>query len=206
MGDRLDVHAFRSSAKLPDGEDEQRRMRAMVYEVSRDDDAPFERVIDYWFAAVAWAAHHDLPLPEDDSGGKTFVDIGQGSNFVALESWRLDILNVLYLLSQSAFLEDPFDSSSIKTTAGRFNENGTPIGGSDVVRNANRYALAGAMPMWEALVGGNLDSTQTPKQLAAAAAFQKLAKETGEKFLSTFANVTDQVEASSPDDSSDPPI
>jgi hypothetical protein len=195
MPDRLDIHAFRSSAKLPKGEEAQRRIRAMVYEVSRDDDAPFERLIDYWFAAVAWAAHHDLEPPDDDSGGKQFVDVGRGSNFLALESWRLDILNVLYLLSQSAFLDDPFEPSSIDTTAGRFNENGVPIGGSEVIKNANRYALAGAMPMWEALVGGSLNGTQTPKQLAAASTFLRLAKDTGENFSSTFADFADRHEA-----------
>ena len=183
MPDRLDILAFRSSAKLPKGEEELRRIRAMVYEVSKDDYAPFERLIDYWFASIAWAAYHDLELSDDDSGGKQFVDVGRGPNFIVLvNSWRIDVLNVLYLLSQTAFLDEPFQSSAIDTTAGRFNESSTPIGGSDVIKNANRYALAGSMPMLEALVVAGLDATQIPKQLAAAATFLRRAKETEEKF------------------------
>lgn len=177
MPDRLEILGFRSSAKLPRSEEDLRRIRAMVYEVSKDDDAPFERLIDYWFASIAWAAYYDLELPHDDSGGKQFVDLGRGPNFILLESWRIDVLNALYLLSQPTFLDDPFEPSAIDTNAGRFNESGNPVGGSDVIKNANRYALAGAMPMWDALVGGNLNGTQIPKQLAAAAKFVSLTRE-----------------------------
>jgi hypothetical protein len=191
MPDRLDVLAFRSSAKLPKDDEEQRRIRAMVYEVTKDDDAPFERLIDYWFAAIAWAALHDLELPKDDSAGKQFVDIGRGPNFITLDGWRIDVLNVLYLLNQPTLLTDPFDPASIDTTAGRFNELGTPVGGSDVIKNANRYALAGAIPMWQALVGG-LDATKAPKQLSTAATFLKLAHETSQEFRSAFTSLADR--------------
>ena len=191
MSDRLEVHSFRSSAKLPKDEEAQRRMRAMVFEASKDSDAPFDRMVDYWFAAIAWAALHDLELPEDDSEGKPFVEIGRGPNFIMLEPWRVDVLNALYLLRQQAFLEDPFDSSKVDTTAGRFNENGLPIGGSDVIKNANRYALAGALPMWEEFLGGGFDATTGPKQLAAAAKLRALAEETGKDFRTTFARLGD---------------
>ena len=193
MSDRLDVHAFRSSAKLPRDDEDQRRIRAMVHEVSRDPEAPFERMIDYWFAAIAWAAQHELALPMDDGDGKQFVDIGRGANFIMLEPWRVDVLNVLYLLSQPAFLGDPFDPSQVDTTAGRFNEHGMASGGSDVIKNANRYALAGAMPMWDAFVGGNIDATKAPKQLAAAAKLQALARDTGKDFRDTFASFDDRL-------------
>jgi hypothetical protein len=192
MSDRLEVLAFRSSAKLPKGEEDQRRIRSMVYEVSKDSDAPFDRLIDYWFASIAWAAQHELELPLDDSEGRQFVDIGLGTNFMALDPWRIDVLNALYLLSQTAFLADPFDPSKVNTTAGRFADSGASIGGSDVIKNANRYALAGAMPMWEAFVGGNVDATKAPKQLAAAAKLRPLAQETGKLFRSTFASFGDR--------------
>jgi|tagenome__1003787_1003787.scaffolds.fasta_scaffold20989489_4 hypothetical protein len=191
MADRLDVHAFRSSAKLPKGEEDQRRIRAMVYNVSKDDDAPFERLIDYWFAAIAWAVQHGLELPQDDSGGKMFVDIGRGgSDFILLESWRLDVLTMLYILGQPAFLADPFDPTKVDTTAGRFNQHGA-VGGSEVIKNANRYALAGAMPMWEAFVGGSVDATKAPKQLAAARKLLGLAQDSAKTFRSTFASFGD---------------
>jgi hypothetical protein len=191
MPDRLDVHAFRSSAKLPAGEEEQRRMRSMVYDVSKDDDAPFERMIDYWFAAVAWAVHHELELPEDDSDGKMFVEIGRGPNFIMLDPWRMEVLTILYILGQSAFLADPFDPSRINTTAGRLNEHAHPVGGSEVIKNANRYALAGAMPMWEAFVGGSVDATRAPKQVAAANKLLAIAQQSAKKFRATFATVGD---------------
>jgi hypothetical protein len=188
MPDRLEILAFRSAAKLPKGEEDQRRIRAMVYTESRDPEAPFDRMIDYWFAAIAWAAHHGLELPADDSEGRQFVDIGRGSNFIKLEPWRIDVLNALYLLSQPAFLTQPFEPAHVNTTAGRFDDHGAPIGGSDVIKTANRYALAGAMPMWEAFVGGNVDATKAPKQLAAAAKLRALAQETGKSFRTTFAS------------------
>lgn len=183
MSDRLEVHAFRSSAKLPRDEESQRRIRAMVYQTSEDEDAPFERMIDYWFAAVAWAAYREIELPEDDSGGKQFVDIAQGPEFIGLEPWRIDILNILFLLNQTRFLEDPFDASSVDTTAGRFSTTGLPVGGSDVIKVANRYALAGAMPLWEELTGGELGA----KQLAAAASLSNHAQTTATQFAATFA-------------------
>lgn len=187
MADRLDIREFRSSAKLPKDDEEQRRINAMVYQVNKDDDAPFDRKIDFWFAAIAWAAYHQLELPEDDSGGAPFVDIGigQGGHLILLELWRIDLLNVLYLLNQPALLNDPFEPSGVDTVAGKFNERGIPVGGSEVIKNANRYALAGAMPMWEALIGG-LDATKAPKQLAAAHEFLNLGRESDEKFRTVF--------------------
>jgi hypothetical protein len=192
MPDRLDVHAFRSPAKLPGGEEEQRRIRSMVYDVSKDDDAPFERMIDYWFAAISWAVHHGIEPPQDDSDGKMFVEIGRQSNFIMLEPWRIEVLTVLYILGQSAFLVDPFDSSKINTTAGRLNEHANPVGASEVIRNANRYAIAGAMPMWEAFVGGNVDATRAPKQVAAANKLLEIAQHSGKKFRATFASFGDR--------------
>jgi hypothetical protein len=195
MPDRLEIHAFRSAAKLPKGEEDQRRIRSMVYDASRDPDAPFERMIDYWFAAIAWAALHELPLRPDDSEGRQFVDIGVGPNFIRLEPWRIDVLNALYLLSQPAFLAQPFEPGNVNTTAGRIDD-GAPSGGSDVIKNANRYALAGAMPMWDAFVGGNVDATKAPKQLAAAAKLRPLAVETGKTFRSTFVSFDDRTRES----------
>jgi hypothetical protein len=186
MPDRLDIHAFRSGAKLPRDDEDMRRIRALVHEASRDDDAPFDRLIDYWFAAVAWAAWHNLPLPENDSAGKQFVDLGRGSAFIMLEPWRIDVLNALYLLSQPAFFADPFDPSELDTTAGRFGDHGA-IGGSDVIKNANRYALAGAMPMWDSFVGAHVDATKSPKQLAAAAKLREIAKLSNAAFRMAFA-------------------
>lgn len=199
MPDRLDIHSFRSSAKLPKDDEEQRRMRTMVYDATKDPDAPFERMIDYWFAAIAWAVQHGIEPPKDDSDGKAFVDIGRGANFIMLEPWRIDVLTVLYILDQPAFLADPFDPAKIDTTAGRFNQHGLTVGASDVIRNANRYALAGAMPMWEAFVGGGIDATKAPQQLAAAKKLLDLAQETGKTFRSTFATFGERPREAAPD-------
>jgi hypothetical protein len=192
MSDRLEILAFRSAAKLPKSDEDQRRMRAMVYEATKDSEAPFDRMIDYWFAAIAWAALHELELPADDSEGRQFVDIGLGPNFIKLEPWRIDVLNALYLLSQPAFLAQSFEPSKINTTAGRVDASGATVGGSEVIKNANRYALAGAMPMWEAFVGGNVDATKAPKQLAAAAKLRAVAQDTGKIFRSTFGSFSDR--------------
>gem|GEM_PF-5842342 len=177
----------------------------MVYEASRDSDAPFDRMIDYWFASIAWAAQHELDLPPDDSAGRQFIDIGLGPNFIILDAWRIDILNVLFLLSQTAFLANPFEPSKVNTTAGRFADSGAPVGGSDVIKNANRYALAGAMPMWEAFVGGNVDATKAPKQLAAAAKLRALARDTGKVFRSTFASFGDRPREAVVNEQNEPP-
>jgi hypothetical protein len=197
MSDRLDIHSFRSSAKLPGGDEDQRRMRSMVFEASKDPDAPFERMIDYWFAAIAWAALHGLDLPADDTAGRAFIDIGLGPNFIQLEPWRIDILNALYLLSQPAFLADPFEPSAVDTTAGRLNEYGKPVGGSWVIRNANRYALAGAIPMWEEFIGSNVDTTAIPKQLAAASKLLVIANQTTVTFRHQFEHFGDSGAAAS---------
>lgn len=186
LTDRFNINLRSSSAKLPKNEEQQRKIRQLIFNTHHDDDTPFERTVDYWFAAIAWAAYHKLELPEDDSGGKEFVKIGPAGNDIRLESWRVIVLNALYLCDQEAFHVDPVDISKIDTAAGSFNEHGNPRGGSKVIANANRYALAGAMPLYGALTQSDLDATKDIRQLTAASNLKRLYEEAEKSFRSTF--------------------
>ena len=96
-------------------------------------DAPFRRLIDFWFASIAWAVHKNVKPVKECSGTK-FVSIGPKSNDVTLEDWRCDLLTIL------AVCEFGHDDEQVQDLR-------------SVVDLANRYAEAGAPGLVEALEG-----------------------------------------------------
>ena len=87
-------------------------------------DAPFKRLIDFWFASIAWAVNTGLSPVEAASGGK-FVSIGPKSQDVNIEDWKCDLLTVLAVRDFGH--EDPRTQSP-----------------PEIIDLANRYAEAGA--------------------------------------------------------------
>lgn len=58
-------------------------------------DAPYPRLIDFWFAAIAWAVAKEIPPVSEFSGNK-FVSLGSTPNDVRnFEEWKIDLLILL---------------------------------------------------------------------------------------------------------------
>jgi hypothetical protein len=87
-------------------------------------DAPFRRLIDFWFASIAWAVQHGIS-PVAKAQGDKFVSIGPTPQDVRLQQWKLDLLVLLAVRD--------FGHEAPQTQ-----EPG------DIVDLANRYAEAGA--------------------------------------------------------------
>lgn len=121
------LRAAQHNLKLPDDIKEKalRWVQAQAATAHRKpSDAPFRRLIDFWFAAIAWAVHTGLEPVSAATGGK-FVSIGPKSQDVSIEDWKC---NLLLVLAVKAFgHEDPRAQDP-----------------SAVVDLANRYAEAGA--------------------------------------------------------------
>ncbi|MEW2255542.1 hypothetical protein [Streptomyces sp. NPDC047869] len=96
------------------------------------DQAPFRRLIDFWFTAIIWAVRHEIQ-PADQATGKLFVNLGPNTNDVrSFESWRADLLVILAVHTFGA------DSPDVSNTR-------------KVIDLANRYAEAGASLLLERL-------------------------------------------------------
>src|SRR5262245_44839454 len=87
-------------------------------------DAPFRRLIDFWFAAIAWAIQNGLS-PVTKVQGTKFVSIGPKPQDVRLQPWRLDLL---VLLGVRDFGHEDARAQSPQ----------------EIIDLANRYAEAGA--------------------------------------------------------------
>ena len=99
------------------------------------DQAPFRRMIDFWFTAIAWAVRHGIP-PVEQATGRLFVNLGPNPNDIRnFEEWRADLLAVLAA-------RDLGVESSEATNTRR------------VIELANRYAEAGAPLLLDALDQG----------------------------------------------------
>jgi hypothetical protein len=84
-------------------------------------------MIDFWFAAIAWAVSHNL-TPVEKAQGDKFVSIGPNPNDVRLQPWRSQLLALLAIHSfghEDSQAQDP----------------------AAIVDLANRYAEAGAEPL-----------------------------------------------------------
>lgn len=96
------------------------------------DQAPFRRMIDFWFTAIAWAVRHGIP-PAERASGRLFVNLGPNLNDIRnFEEWRADLLAVL------AARDFGPDSPDVRDTR-------------KVIDLANRYAEAGAPALLDAL-------------------------------------------------------
>jgi hypothetical protein len=121
------LRASQHSIKLPDDIKEKalRWVQSQAATTHRKPtDAPFKRLIDFWFASIAWAVHTDLQPVGASSGGK-FVSIGPKSQDVNFEDWKCDLLAVLAVRD--------FGHEDSRTQ-----------NASEIVDLANRYAEAGA--------------------------------------------------------------
>jgi hypothetical protein len=86
-------------------------------------DAPFRRLIDFWFAAAAWLFATEL-RPIDKAQGQKYVSIGRTPQDVRLQPWRT---NLTCLLAIHEFgHEDPRaqDPSAIVDLTNRLAEAG----------------------------------------------------------------------------------
>ena len=93
---------------------------------------PFERKIDIWFAAIAWAVHKGLE-PAKKSGTSSFVSLGPNqADIRRFEPWRGELLVALAVRD---FGTESKDSQDI----------------TKVIGLANRYAQAGIGPLLDAL-------------------------------------------------------
>jgi hypothetical protein len=93
---------------------------------------PFERKIDIWFAAIAWAAHKGLE-PANKSGSSRFVSLGPKQAHIGrFEPYRGELLVALAVRD---FGTESKDSQDI----------------TKVIGLANRYAQAGIGPLLDAL-------------------------------------------------------
>jgi len=121
------LRATQQPIKLPD-EIKEKALRWVQTQAAtahrKPTDAPFQRLIDFWFAAIAWAIHTGL-RPVDTVSGSKFVSIGPTSKDVNIEDWKCDLLRILAL---NEFGHE--DSRAREATA--------------VIDLGNRYAEAGA--------------------------------------------------------------
>ncbi len=97
------------------------------------DQAPFGRMIDFWFMSIAWAVHHGLE-PVGSASGTSFVSLGPNVNDIrTFEAWRGDLLAAL------AVRDIGPDSPSVMDPR-------------TIIDLANRYAEAGSVPLLDHLI------------------------------------------------------
>ena len=91
------------------------------------DQAPFRRMIDFWFTAIAWAVHHGVP-PVEQATGRFFVSLGPNPNDIRnFEEWRADLLAVLAVRDYGADSPDTRDTRKVIDLANRYAEAGAPL-------------------------------------------------------------------------------
>lgn len=86
-------------------------------------DAPFRRMIDFWFAAIAWAVSHNL-TPVEKAQGDKFVSIGPNPNDVRLQPWRSHLLSLLAIHTFGHDDPQAQDPAAIVDLANRYAEAG----------------------------------------------------------------------------------
>lgn len=121
------LRATQHSIRLPDDLKERALLWVQTQAATahrKPTDAPFRRLIDFWFAAIAWAVHSNIQ-PVQEATGSKFVSIGPKSQDVNIEDWKCDLLTVL------AVREFGHDNPKAQNPA-------------EIVDLANRYAEAGA--------------------------------------------------------------
>lgn len=122
------LRASQHNLKLPDDIKEKalrwvQTQSAMAHR--KPSDAPFRRLIDFWFAAIAWAVHTGLEPVGTATGGK-FVSIGPKSQDVNIEDWKCSLLTVVAVESfghEDARAQEP---AAIVDLANRYAEAGAP--------------------------------------------------------------------------------
>jgi len=91
------------------------------------DQAPFRRMIDFWFTAIAWAVSHEVE-PVEETTGRFFVALGPNPNDIRnFEEWRADLLTILAVRVFGVNSPDVSDTRKIIDLANRYAEAGAPL-------------------------------------------------------------------------------
>jgi hypothetical protein len=91
------------------------------------DQAPFRRMIDFWFAAIAWAVRHGIG-PVNEPTGRMFVNLGPNPNDIRhLEEWRADLLAILAVRDFGVDSPDVTDTRKVIGLANGYAEAGAPL-------------------------------------------------------------------------------
>jgi len=91
------------------------------------DQAPFRRMIDFWFTAIAWAVRHNVQ-PVDQVTGRFFVNLGPNPNDIRnLEEWRADLLAILAVRDFGVDSPDVTDTRKVIALANGYAEAGAPL-------------------------------------------------------------------------------
>lgn len=91
------------------------------------DQAPFRRMVDFWFASIEWAVRHGIS-PVREPTGKLFVNLGPNPNDIRhLEEWRADLLAILAVRELGADSPDVSDTRKIIALANAYAEAGAPL-------------------------------------------------------------------------------
>jgi hypothetical protein len=91
------------------------------------DQAPFRRMIDFWFMAIAWTVRHGVP-PVERASGKPFVSLGPNPQDIKnFEEWRADLLTILAVRDFGTDSPDVSDTRKVIDLANRYAESGAPL-------------------------------------------------------------------------------
>lgn len=91
------------------------------------DQAPFRRMIDFWFTSIAWAVCH-CTEPVAEATGRFFVSLGPNPNDIRnFEEWRADLLAILAVRDFGVDSPDVADTRKIIDLANRYAEAGAPL-------------------------------------------------------------------------------
>lgn len=91
------------------------------------DQAPFRRMIDFWFTAIAWAVCLGVS-PVDEASGRFFVNLGPNpSDIRNFEEWRADLLAILAVRDFGADSPDVGDTRRVIDLANRYAEAGAAL-------------------------------------------------------------------------------
>jgi hypothetical protein len=91
------------------------------------DQAPFRRMIDFWFTSIAWAIHQGIE-PASEASGRHFVNLGPNPNDIRnFEEWRADLLTILAVREFGVDSPDIADTRKIIDLANRYAEAGAPV-------------------------------------------------------------------------------
>lgn len=91
------------------------------------DQAPFRRMIDFWFTAIAWAVSYGIE-PAAETTGRFFVNLGPNPNDIRnFEEWRADLLTILAVRDFGVDSPDALDTRKVIDLANRYAEAGAPL-------------------------------------------------------------------------------
>jgi hypothetical protein len=99
-------------------------------------DAPFKRLVDIWFAGIAWAVHKEIP-PVSVASGKKFVSLGPNQQDLAnFAPWRAKLLTVVAIRDFGHEDDRVRDSNEIIDLANRYAE----VGVNELVNQLEKQA------------------------------------------------------------------